>query len=310
MDLRRLSNFVRIAECGSLSRAAEELGIAQPALTQQVAALEHALGATLLHRSSRGVRPTAAGEELIRQARGLLRGAATLAAAVRAAGQPAGGVSVGLPTALAPHLGPALARAVLAEHPAIRLRVFEAESHLGREMVARGRADLALLCEAAAPPTGPPPAGAAELEREDLFALPLALLCVGSAEDREGDPIPLREATSRLRVLPGPGNPVHAAIAAAGVALPDAVVEMHAYALQAAAVAAGLGGAITTWTPPDAARRAQGLVFRPLRDPALALTVRLCATAAPTSGAASVVRGVLRRVAMEVAQNSEWPRPG
>lgn len=313
MDLKRLAHFVRAVECGSLSRAAAELGIAQPALTQQVAALEHAFGAKLLIRSSRGIRPTEAGEELVLRARALLRQAASLADSVRAAGRPAGEVSVGLATALAPHLGPLLAALVAADHPTIRLRIFEAESHLGRELVARGRADLSILCESTAPATGTVPAGGAELEREDLFLQPLALLCRRDRQNREGQPITLREAASRVGIAPGAGNPVHAAwmaaLEAAGLAPPPIAVEMQAYALQAAAVTRGLGAAITTWTPDDAVRRAQGLVFRPLRDPALTLAVRLCAPSVPTSLAASAVRSILRRAALQMAAAPGWPRP-
>lgn len=53
--------FVRVVETGSFSRAATELGVAQPTATKAIAALEQRLGARLLHRSTRGVTPTEAG---------------------------------------------------------------------------------------------------------------------------------------------------------------------------------------------------------------------------------------------------------
>jgi DNA-binding transcriptional LysR family regulator len=53
--------FVRVVETGSFSRAAEELGVAQPTATKAVAAAEQRLGARLLHRSTRGVTPTEVG---------------------------------------------------------------------------------------------------------------------------------------------------------------------------------------------------------------------------------------------------------
>jgi DNA-binding transcriptional LysR family regulator len=54
--------FIRVAETGSFSRAAEELGITQPTATKAVAAIEQRLGARLLHRSTRGVSTTEAGQ--------------------------------------------------------------------------------------------------------------------------------------------------------------------------------------------------------------------------------------------------------
>lgn len=55
--------FVRVVESGSFSQAARELGVGQPAVSKQVAALERRLGAQLLNRTSRGLRPTPAGAD-------------------------------------------------------------------------------------------------------------------------------------------------------------------------------------------------------------------------------------------------------
>ena len=57
-DLRALRNFLRIAELGSLSKAARTLHIAQPALSQQLAGLEDHLGVRLFERSRAGVTGT------------------------------------------------------------------------------------------------------------------------------------------------------------------------------------------------------------------------------------------------------------
>lgn len=59
-----LQLLIRIVELGSFTRAARELGLGQPAVSKQVAALEAHLGARLLERTSRGLRPTAAGLDL------------------------------------------------------------------------------------------------------------------------------------------------------------------------------------------------------------------------------------------------------
>ncbi|BDB42747.1 LysR family transcriptional regulator [Mycobacterium kiyosense] len=64
MDTHRLKYFLRIAEEGSITRAAELLGIAQPALSRQLQLLEEDLGVELFRRTRRGVQLTDAGERL------------------------------------------------------------------------------------------------------------------------------------------------------------------------------------------------------------------------------------------------------
>ena len=59
--LAGLHLFIRVVETGSFSKAAEDLGIAQPTATKAIAAIEARLGARLLHRSTRGVTPTQVG---------------------------------------------------------------------------------------------------------------------------------------------------------------------------------------------------------------------------------------------------------
>jgi DNA-binding transcriptional LysR family regulator len=65
--------FTRVVETGSFSKAAEELRIAQPTATKQVAALEKRLGARLLHRSTRGASPTEVGQRYYEKCKAVLR---------------------------------------------------------------------------------------------------------------------------------------------------------------------------------------------------------------------------------------------
>jgi DNA-binding transcriptional LysR family regulator len=72
MDTKQLAAFCAVVERESFSRAAATLGVTQPAVSQQVRALEKRLGAQLLDRSGRRVRPTDAGTRLYRGAQRLL----------------------------------------------------------------------------------------------------------------------------------------------------------------------------------------------------------------------------------------------
>ena len=73
MDSRRLRYFIQIVDSGSITRAAAVTGVAQPALSQQVAVLEHELKVKLLDRSVAGVTPTSAGRILYARAQTILR---------------------------------------------------------------------------------------------------------------------------------------------------------------------------------------------------------------------------------------------
>lgn len=83
MELRDLEALVAVAEQGSVTRAAALLQVAQPALSRRLQALEREVGVSLLRRAPRGAVPTAAGDELVRRGRRLLRGAAAAVEAAR-----------------------------------------------------------------------------------------------------------------------------------------------------------------------------------------------------------------------------------
>lgn len=84
MDLRQLAHVVAVIEHGGFTKAAAALHIAQPSLSQSIAALEHELGVLLFDRIGRGVQPTAAGRALLEPARQALRDMDVARAAVTA----------------------------------------------------------------------------------------------------------------------------------------------------------------------------------------------------------------------------------
>lgn len=66
MNPQLLKTFMAVARTGSITRAAEDVGMTQPAASGQIRALEESLGKLLFERHARGVRLTAVGEELAR----------------------------------------------------------------------------------------------------------------------------------------------------------------------------------------------------------------------------------------------------
>src|ERR1700733_11994985 len=126
MDFKRLANFVRIAELGSVSRAGDRLRIAQPALGRPTGLLEEEIGAPLFARHRRGINLTEAGEELRARLVGPLRQIEQVFEDVRTLSHTVGGnVAVGMAPTTSYVLSGPLARSVVAHAPNVSLRVVE-----------------------------------------------------------------------------------------------------------------------------------------------------------------------------------------
>jgi DNA-binding transcriptional LysR family regulator len=83
LDARELKHLLRIAECGSFSKAAEALHVSQPALSSSIAALERKVGTRVLERGRFGARLNQAGRALVRHARAVANELAHAAEEVR-----------------------------------------------------------------------------------------------------------------------------------------------------------------------------------------------------------------------------------
>jgi DNA-binding transcriptional LysR family regulator len=126
VNLRQLEYFVAIAEHGSLTSAAEELLVSQPSLSQQIRALERELGGALLERLPRGVRLTAAGQELLGEARAALLHADRARRSVRQALElEAGQLEVAVTTSAAAGILPVVLRDWQQRHPEIEVSLLE-----------------------------------------------------------------------------------------------------------------------------------------------------------------------------------------
>jgi DNA-binding transcriptional LysR family regulator len=111
LDPRRLLTFRAVAHAGSFSAAARELSLTQPAVSQQVAALERELGARLLHRGPGGLSLTDAGALALEHAEALAERMAIADAQLGELGDEAGKLRVGaFPSALATVVPAAIAR--------------------------------------------------------------------------------------------------------------------------------------------------------------------------------------------------------
>ena len=102
MDLRQLRYFAGIVQAGSISRAADQLHVAQSALSHHLASLEAELEAQLVTRGPKGIQLTEAGSVLYRHAEAILRHVEFAKQdAMSALNVPSGRVSIGFPAATA-----------------------------------------------------------------------------------------------------------------------------------------------------------------------------------------------------------------
>lgn len=149
MDLKQLEYFVRVAELGSFTRAAQQLRIAQPALSRQVRLLEVELRQNLLIRNGRGALPTEAGQLLLEHGRGILHQVERAKEDLgRARGGLSGRVAIGLPTSVARVLAVPLTREFRKQLPQATLSISEGLSVGMQEALVNGRLDIALLYNA------------------------------------------------------------------------------------------------------------------------------------------------------------------
>ncbi|MFD9697902.1 LysR family transcriptional regulator [Lentzea sp. NPDC059081] len=142
LDLRKLRYFRAVAERLHFGRAAEDLHIAQPALSRQIRALEHDLGAELFTRNRHGVALTDAGRQLQTDAGPLLASAHAVrhrvAVAARGSTRLAIGFRTGIPVIPA-------ARAFEARHPDVVVDVQRIEWDDQASMLLDGRVDVGFV---------------------------------------------------------------------------------------------------------------------------------------------------------------------
>ncbi|MGW2331395.1 LysR family transcriptional regulator [Streptomyces sp. NPDC001700] len=182
MEARHLRYALALADHRHFGRAAASLGIAQPPLSQQIAALERELGARLFDRTARGVFPTAAGEAFLARAR---RALAEMSGAVSDAGRAARGetgrLRLGFIGSALLELLPSLLGRFIRERPEVRLGLHEMSTCQSATALLGGELDISIGRGA---PRG---AGAEELVsltvgRDQLVAV------VGAAHPFAGQP--------------------------------------------------------------------------------------------------------------------------
>ena len=181
IELRLWRQFAAVAEELHFGRAARNLHMTQPPLTQAIAQLERLLQVRLFERSKRSVRLTAAGEALLPQARELLARARVLPAQARAAaGGELGRLRVAFVSTVGFALLPQWLRTFRARHPQVQMELIEATGDVQLEAFARGEIDAGFMLHSHG--FAPPGLSHMQVAREPLvLALPEAHPLAASA---------------------------------------------------------------------------------------------------------------------------------
>ena len=306
VDFKKLSSFVKIVDTGSMSRAANTLRIAQPALSQQVAALEAHFKQKLLLRSNHGVVPTEAGFTLYRHAQAMLKQLEQSQRDVtKATTSLQGHVSIGLATfsGAANFAGPLLL-ALAEKHPDIVLNVSDSFGHVLSELVISGRLDMALIYSfGAIKGTRLQP-----LFREEFFLVaPRSLKLPG----RPDDPVELAALQGIKMLLPSSYHflrkLIEASFAHVRIA-PRVAAEIESLTTLRVALNAGLGPTILPSSAAEQFRGCENLVTRRLIRPVISSTISLCQSDhLPLSEAALVVREIVLKMAVDFAAAGDMP---
>jgi len=259
IELRLLRYFAVVAEERHVGHAAARLFISQPALSQQIRALEEQVGVPLFVRHPRGMELTEAGEALLQEARQVLASSERLEATVEELSRGhTEGLRLGLPPGLPPGLLPDLLAALREREPDARVDVRELTTPEQLAALGDGSLDLGLVRE---------PVDDDRLSRRTLLVEPLGVSLPATHRLAERFELTLRELADELFVcFPRAWAP----------SLHDVLVnELREQGIRArfqdsaqlstteGMVAGGLG--ITLSAPPWL-EGATGIVWRPLSD--------------------------------------------
>ena len=267
MDLKQLEYFVRVAELGSFTRAAQALNIAQPALSRQVRLLEVELRQNLLVRNGRGATPTQAGQLLLEHGRGILHQVERAREELgRVRSGLSGRVALGLPPSVARMLTVPLTRAFRQRMPEAQLSISEGLSTAMQENLQNGRLDIAVLYN----PNQVPGIEHTPLVQEELLLVQPRP--PGLQEDPPPPPISLQEVATLPLVIPTRPNAIRMHVESEMAAIgcrPHIALEIDGVSAILDLVADGAGYAILSRNAVMRSVRPSAFAVRQLSEPAL-----------------------------------------
>lgn len=302
MDLKQLKTFLEVADLGSLSKAADRLHVAQPALGRQVKLLEDELGVTLFSRHGRGMVLTAEGRILLDRATAILRLVDDTRAEVAAERDAiTGSVSLGLPPTVGEVLAAPLVERFLRQHPGVLVRIVPAFSGYLLDMLQRGELDLAITYQTH---------GLRQIKTQPLIAETLYLVGPPGCKLSERRPVDLVNLAKLPMILPGPKQGLRKlldeAARKAGIEL-RLVVEAEALATLRDLVARNLGYTVLPYSAVHEQVQTKVLRAAPIARPTLNRKLELTRSIVrPTTNAAHRFADSLKAEVLHLMGKGLW----
>jgi LysR family nitrogen assimilation transcriptional regulator len=303
MELRQLRYFAAIAECGSFSRAAEKVFVAQSALSHQIAQLESELGVSLFHRARRGIELTEAGKRFAPHAVSILRQTEEAAASARqTTDEPSGKVVFGIPHSASNALALPLLRAVRQRLPRVQLELTEELTGNLSQQLTTGQINLAVLFDDGNLP---------EFNHLALLSERMCLIQPAQAGKKAPRRITLKQALSRPLVLPASPHGVRPIIEAAalqaGLAAPQVEADISSISILRTSLLAGMGRTLLPVMPLRQEVDAGLLWACEIVNPPLERVLALCwSRHIPVSSAAQAVKLLTQALVAQLCAEGQW----
>jgi LysR family nitrogen assimilation transcriptional regulator len=294
MDFRQLKYFTMVAEAKTFTRAAELLGLAQPALSNQMQKLEEELQEQLFIRHSRGIELTDAGRRLLSHARTILHQVDVAVEDVRGArDEPEGLVRVGMPRSMGEILAVRLLQEARRRAPALSVRIVEHFSESLYALLLERELDIALTYSTE---------NSVRVVAELISLQRLSLISPANSDLPPGNQIALASAMQLPLILGSPPHVVRKLLTTAAIengTLPNVVHEMDSLQTTLSMVEGGLGHTVLPATL--AAKAAQeGLVeVRTIVSPEVTRKLHLVR---PAQGTPTRAQLLVRNVLIELLQ--------
>ena len=308
LDLNTLKVVLAVADCASYTRAAQKLGITQPAVSRRVVSLEQHLRTKLFRRDGHRFLPTEAGLSVCDNARQIMQLVDTLPASVQEiAGQPSGKLALGVPSALGEILLPKLVRSYREKYPNVFLRIEQGYAGDLSEMLAAKQVDVAILYGKPATPM---------IELTPLIDQELGLIYPKAWKKNGPGGRPLRDrlalrATAGLPLI-APSAPqglrlvIDEAFHAAGIR-PHVEMEVNGLAMAKTLVRAGLGCMFLARSGLRGSADSASIGFARVYDPVISWTMSMAVRrhGQPTLAAKLLMRMVESLVA-GLVRDKQW----
>ncbi|RJF92534.1 LysR family transcriptional regulator [Noviherbaspirillum saxi] len=310
IDLRSMRSFVAVASAGSISRAAEHLHIAQPALSLQIKNIEEHLGAQLFERTTKGVTPTAAGQRFLVHIIDILKRVDVAYEDVReAVNEPTGRVALGLSHSMSKILTIPLVSAILRRWPKIQFQMIEMSTGYIPEHLVNGRLDLGLTFNSEEA-TGIRYTHLVDEELVLVTSSSQRRAALGSDAARRRQ-VRLKELLRFPMILPTAAhslrNCIDQSLMRHSLTLP-VVAEVNTIPQLIELAAQGLGSTIVSYASVAAEHAAGRIEVLRISDERLFRPVYLCRSAtAPLSIATALVQELIISTATEMIRSGEWP---